>query len=142
MSNDLTDFYEYVEKHGELRTLEHAQRWTRATLNQFGLDIPRGAKKALAKALPDELSEHLTGVFWLAHFANPELLQIEFQEAVARRGGNTDKNFARLPITAVFSAIRVFNLLDSDTDRQVAEAISPDMRSLWEETRTPAVAKL
>lgn len=138
MNNNLTDFYAYVEKHGELRTTEHAQRWTRATLNQFGLDIPRAAKKALAKALPDELSEQLTGVFWLAHFANPELLQIEFQEAVARRGGNTDKQFARLPITAVFSALRVFNLVDSETDAQVAKAISPDMRLLWEETAVSA----
>ena len=142
MATDLTAFYEYVQKHGELRTIEHAHRWTRAVLNQFGLDIKRGAKNDLAGALPDELGEMVKGVFWLAHFANPELLQIEFQEAVARRGGNTDKAFARLPIKAVFSGIRAFNLIDNDTDRKVAEAISPDMRVLWEGTRVSAAAKM
>lgn len=142
MSNELTPFYEYVEKNGLLRSPEHAHRWIRATLNQFGLDIPRAAKKSLVNALPEELGAMVKGVFWLAHFANPELLQIEFQEAVARRSGNTDKNFALLPITAVFSGLRAFDLIDSDTDNKVAEAISPDMRRLWEQSRIVSEAKM
>ena len=132
MSDDLTPFYNFVQTNGFLLEERHAKMWTRATLQQFGLDLPRGAKNALAKALPEQLRGYLKGVFWLVHFPNTGLERLDFQEKVARRSGNTDKHFAEKPIKAVFAGIRQF--MDDDVERKLADSLSPEMREMWVES--------
>ena len=128
----LNDFYQHVQEAGLLRTEGHAQRWTVAVLRSFGLLLDRGTKRALAKALPEELAKPLTRVFWLVHFRNPKLTSLEFQKKVDMRAGNSDARFARIPITAVFAGLR--RLIDSDLDQRVARSLSPEIRELWEQS--------
>lgn len=131
-SNDeLTDYFSHIQKAGKLRTPGHAQRWSRAVLKTLGLNLDRGTKKKLAKALPAELADDLNRVFWLLHFRNAGLTQYEFLNQVARRAGNTDPDFARYPVTAVFHQIKA--IVGQDVSNQVAETLSPEMRQMWQE---------
>ena len=126
---DLEEFYGTVEKLGDLRTTSHAQRWSDAVLRSLGLQLDRRAKKKLAASLPEELANSLTRVFWLVHFRNRHLTRLEFQNQVARRAGNSDTRFARLPILAVFGGLRRF--ISDDVDARVAQSLSPEVRELW-----------
>lgn len=108
----------------------HAARYSRAVLQTFGLNLPRGLKRELTNALPEQLGKDLNGVFWLAHFRDTNYSAAEFQERVARRSGNTDKAFARHPILAVFGGLQA--LIDSDLSNRIADNISPDLRNLWQ----------
>ncbi|MCA9979532.1 MAG: DUF2267 domain-containing protein [Anaerolineales bacterium] len=128
--NNLEDYYAYIQANGALRTPTHARHWSRATLNMLGVNVSRSTKKALANALPDELKADLTKVFWLAHFRDTNLSAYDFQNRVARRAGNTDAQFARIPVTAVFSALK--QLAPQDIGRQVADDLSPELRAIWE----------
>ncbi len=130
-TNNLTDYYATVQQTGQLRTVAHAQRWSRAVLNTLGLALDRRTKKKLSKALPEELAGDLTRVFWLAHFRNSGMSQYDFFNQVSRRGGNSDPDFARYPTTAVFNQLKT--LTSQEVNNQVAKALSPDMRQLWEE---------
>lgn len=132
MAKDLTSFYEQVKQDGKLRTEMHAQRWTRATLQTLGLNLPRDAKKSMAKALPQELADYLTDVWWLFPFRNTNIQDVEFSERVARRAGNTDPRYAKLVAEAVFGAVR--GMVGSDVARKVHEGLSPDLQKMW--TRT------
>ena len=127
----LTEYFAYIQKEGKLRTPAHAQRWSRAVLKTFGINLDRGTKKMLAKALPSDLADDLTRVFWLVHFQNKGLTQYDFLNQVSRRAGNTDPDFARYPATAVFHQIKA--LVGQDTANQVAQSLSPEMRQMWEE---------
>lgn len=130
-SSNLDAFFNHVQEHGLLRTREHAERWTRAVLQTLGLNMGRGAKRKLAQALPDELAASLTDVFWLIHFRNTNQGALDFQQRVARRAGNSDKEFARHPIVAVFGGVR--DLIPGDVDSAVADTLSPELRQLWEQ---------
>lgn len=128
--DDLTDYFAYIQNAGKLRTTAHAQRWSRATLKTLGLSLDRGTKRKLAKALPAELAGDLTRVFWLVHFRDSSLTPYDFLNQVSRRAGNTDPDFARYPVTAVFHQLKA--IVGQDTANQVAQALSPEMRQMWE----------
>jgi uncharacterized protein (DUF2267 family) len=130
MTTDLANYYDTVLKEGKLRTPIHARRWSTAVLKTLGVNLDRRTKKKLARALPDELANDLTRLFWLAHFRNTNLSRHEFQYMVSRRSGNSDADFARYPISAVFHGLKA--LIDHDTSDAVAKTLAPDVRALWE----------
>lgn len=124
------DFYEHVMKHGNLLTIELAERWSAGVLKTLGFHLNGRTKRSLAKVLPDPLSDHVKDVFFLLHFRDPHLSARDFQKQVARRCGNTDSEFARFPTLAVFSGIRSFT--NSKLNERIADALSPEVRELWE----------
>ena len=130
-NNELTDYFAYIQKVGKLRSSAHAQRWSRAVLKTFGINLDRSAKKKLAQAVPAELADDLTRVFWLLHFQDGGLTQYDFLNQVSRRAGNTDPDFARYPTTAVFHQIKT--IIGSDISQQIAKTLSPEMRQMWQE---------
>lgn len=131
MQDDLTQFYQGVEKVGKLRTDEHARRWTVGVLKTLGVSLPGKTKRKLARALPGGLAQSLTDVFWLLHFRNANLSSEDFQRAVARRSGNSDAQFARFPILAVFGGIK--SMINQDLQLEVSQSLSPELRQLWEQ---------
>lgn len=133
MSRDeqLDGFFDHVKEEGNLLTEDQARRWTDATLKTLGINIDRGTKKKLAKALPEELASSLTRVFWLLHFRDTSLSSLDFQKQVARRSGHTDPRFARFPVIAVFGGIK--QMIGSDVQRTVADSLSPELREMWQQ---------
>jgi len=129
--HQLDGFFEYVKQEGHLRTVDHARRWTEATLKTLGISLDRGTKKKLAAALPEELAAFLTRVFWLLHFRDPNLSSHEFQRRVARRSGHTDARFARFPVLAVFGGVK--QIIGADLQQEVADALSPELREMWQQ---------
>lgn len=127
----LEEFYNYVQECGKLRTEAHAKRWADGVLRTLGINLDRGTKKKLSKALPEELATSLTRVFWLLHFRNPNLTVEEFQGMVARRSGNTDADFAYFPTRAVFGGVK--RLVNDDLQREVADNLAPEIAALWRE---------
>jgi uncharacterized protein (DUF2267 family) len=130
-TENLSYVYEQIKRDANLRTNDHARRWSEATLRTLGLNLDRGTKKALGKALPKELEVPLRRAFWLIHFREPALPAVAFQKAVARRAGATDAQFARKPIVAVFRQLK--GLIEDDLGRRVGEALPSEVRQLWEE---------
>lgn len=128
-NNNVEDFYRQVKENSHLRTEAHARRWTDAVLSSLGLQLDRGTKKSLARELPKELADSLTRVFWLVHFRNRSITSLEFQNQVARRAGNSDIRFARVPILGVFSGVR--EMITPDLDRKVTDTLAPELRELW-----------
>ncbi len=126
----LEGYYASVVAQGALRSETHAHHWSRGTLNMLGVNLSRAVKKELAAALPEPLKSELTKVFWLAYFRDSNLSAYEFQNRVARRAGNTDAQFARIPITAVFGAVQ--QLISREVSQKVADDLSPELRALWE----------
>jgi len=128
---DLSNYYQHVKQKGNLRTDDHAVRWSNATLNMLGVNLDGRTKKALAKALPEDLSRPLTRVFWLLHFRNTNMPAKEFQRRVGLRAGNTDWEFARIPVVAVFGGVK--QLIDKDLQSQVEKNLAPELRHLWQQ---------
>lgn len=128
---DLDSYYRFVCTAGELRTPEHARRWSNGVLRTFGTVLSRKAKQALAKELPEELATSLKDVFWLLHFRDPNLSKEEFFHRAGRRSGNSNGEFAATPTRAVFAGLRFF--ISENTEQQVAESLSPELREYWEE---------
>lgn len=128
----LQEYFEHVQKQGKLLSFELAQRWSSGVLKTLGFHLDGRTKRALAKALPEPLASDLTDVFFLLHFRDPNLSSLEFQKQVARRSGNTNAEFARIPTLAVFSGIQRFT--NSDLNQRVAESLSPEVRQLWEQS--------
>ncbi len=126
---NLADFYTQVQESGKLLTPTHAQRWSTAVLNVLGLNLDRGTKKQLAKALPLELGGQLNRVFWLLHFRDPNLSLHDFLEKVSTRSGNTDVNFAKHPTKAVFVNLKRF--IDPELNDRVAQSLSPELSQVW-----------
>jgi uncharacterized protein (DUF2267 family) len=126
----LEDYFAYVAQHGALRTPTHAHYWSRATLNMLGVNLSKGVKKKLAAALPEELERELTRVFWVAYFRDTNMPAHEFQNRVARRAGNTDPQFARIPVTAVFGGVK--QLISRELSDEIAKDLAPEVRALWE----------
>jgi uncharacterized protein (DUF2267 family) len=129
----LTEFYQHVYQAGNLPSLDHAQRWTNGVLETLGTVLDRRSKRAISKNLPDELATSLNGVFWLLHFRDPHYSSDEFCRRVAKRSGNSDSEFARLPTQAVFGGLRLF--IGPDLDQRVASSLSPEVNLLWQEAR-------
>ncbi|GJM42087.1 MAG: hypothetical protein DHS20C20_23690 [Ardenticatenaceae bacterium] len=127
---DLNNYYQIVQDKGSLRTPAHAHRWSTAVLKTLGFNLNGRTKKQLAKALPKELGDDVKRVFWLVHFQNNQTTSHEFQNQVSRRSGNSDPQFARTPILAVFHGIK--QILDNNVQKAVADALSPEIRELWE----------
>ncbi|MCP4415395.1 MAG: DUF2267 domain-containing protein [Chloroflexi bacterium] len=127
---NLTSYYQMIQAEGNLRTPQHAQRWSTAVLKTLGFNLDNRTKKRLAKALPKELAIDLTRVFWLLHFRNSNLSSHEFQNQVSRRSGNSDPNFAKIPISAVFNGVK--GLVDNEMQTAVSQSLSPEVRSLWD----------
>lgn len=128
-TNNLDQYYETVQEKGKILSDTQAKAWSKAVLNTMGLDMSRGLKKDLAKALPDELGEQLGRLFWLIHFRNTNVTLAEFSEAIARRSGHSDQHFAKVPITAVFHALK--QLVNTDLSNKVADDLSPELREIW-----------
>ena len=128
----LQEFYEHVQKTGNLLTIELAERWSAGVLKTLGFHLNGRTKRSLAKVLPEPLSDHVKDVFFLLHFRDPNLSSQEFQKQVARRCGNTDSEFARYPTLAVFSGIRRFT--NSKLNQRIADALSPEVQELWEQS--------
>ncbi len=127
---ELQDFYAYVTRHGKLRTDDHARRWTTGTLNMLGVNLSRGVKKSLGRALPEELRKALNGVFWLAYFRDTNMPAAEFCTRVARRSrASSDPDFARYPVQAVFGALK--RMIDSDTNLKVQNDLAPEISRIW-----------
>ncbi len=127
---DLTSYYQTVQSKGSLRTPAHAHRWSTAVLKTLGFNLDGRTKKKLAKALPAELGDDVKRVFWLLHFQNKQLSSHEFQNQVSRRSGNSDPQFAKTPILAVFHGVK--ELVDNGVQQAVADSLSPEVRELWE----------
>ena len=130
-TNNLGDFYAYIQKTGKLRTPAHAERWSRAVLRTLGFNLDRGTKKKLARALPAELAAELTRPFRLIYFRDSSISQHEFLHQVSRRSGNTDPDFARYPTTAVFHGLKTYT--SQELSERVAKALPPAVRQMWEE---------
>jgi uncharacterized protein (DUF2267 family) len=127
---DLNSYYETIQTQGNLRTPRHAQRWSTAVLKTLGFNLDGRTKKRLANALPQELGTDLKRIFWLLHFRNNQLSGHEFQNQVSRRSGNSDPQFAKTPILAVFHGVK--QIVDNDTQKAVADSLAPEVRELWE----------
>lgn len=133
IEGNMNQFYQHVQEKGQLRTPAHAQRWTNSVLRTLGLTLDRGTKKELSKALPDELAAGLNQAFWLVHFRDKSLSSHDFQRQVARRAGNSDPRFARIPVLGVFGGIK--QLINPDLSDRVAKSLSPEVRELWQQAQ-------
>ena len=127
----LNDYYTTIKELGKLQTLNHAERWSEATLHTLVLNIDKGTKKKLVKALPEELSDQLKRKFWLVHFRDKSLTCVEFLKMTGRRAGNTDETFARYPVIATFHGLK--NLIDDALNDDVAETLSPELSQMWQD---------
>ena len=128
---DLTSYYQTVQTKGNLRTPQHAQRWSTAVLKTLGFNLDGRTKKRLANALPQELGDDVKRVFWLLHFRDGSLSSHDFQNQVSRRSGNSDPQFAKTPILAVFHGVK--QIVDSNLQKAVADSLAPEVRELWEQ---------
>lgn len=127
----LATYYQDVQRKGMLHTPASARQWSRAVLQGLGFHLDGRTKKELARALPAELAEPLTRDYRLFRFRRPHTTQREFYRRVALKGGNTDPNFTRFPVTAVFHSIK--KLISPELSQQVAQSLGHDLRQLWEE---------
>jgi uncharacterized protein (DUF2267 family) len=128
----LQEYYEFVQKHGNLLSYDLAKRWSSGVLKTLGFHLNGRTKRNLAKVLPKPLARDLKDVFYLLHFRDPNLSSLEFQKQVARRCGNTDAEFARYPTLAVFGGIQRYT--NSKLNQRIADALSPEVRELWEQS--------
>lgn len=126
---DLQSYFTQVQTTGSLRTEMHAKRWSTAVLKTLGFNLDGRTKKQLANALPEELGADVTRVFWLLHFRDNTLSQQEFLNQVSRRSGNSDWQFAKIPTTAVFRAVK--KMIDKDLSDKIADTLSPEVSALW-----------
>jgi len=131
---ELDDYYHHIQRVGNVRTLDHAKRWSDGVLKTLGTSLHRKVKKDLAKSLPSELAQSLNGVFWLVHFHDPTLSSQEFLHRAGRRSGNSNSEFARYPTLAVFGGLRIF-AIDSELEKEIADDLSPEIRQLWEQAQ-------
>ena len=127
---NLDTYFGLIQEKGNIISEKLAKRWSESTLKMMGLYMGKGGKKALSSQLPKELSDDLNRVFRLMHFPNTNMPLQEFQSAVARRGGHSDPQFAKLAITGVFHGLKT--LIDKDTTDKVSESLSPEIREVWD----------
>lgn len=134
MTQTLNSYYQTIQNFGELRTTDHAQRWSTAVLKTLALALDKGSKKRLAEALrnqqADKLADELSRVFILFSVPNPKQTPQQFMNQVARRAGNSDWQFAEMPTRAVFRGLKT--LLNGDVSRQIGDALPPAVREVWQ----------
>jgi uncharacterized protein (DUF2267 family) len=131
-ADNLDSFYGRIQQAANLRTPQHAQRWTTGVLRTLGPQLDGGTKRALAKALPKALGNDLKGVFWLMHFRNGRLSAYDFQRQAGLRSGHSDAQFAQQPVMAVFGAVK--QLIDGDLNDRVAKTLPAAVADLWKES--------
>ncbi|MEM7335275.1 MAG: DUF2267 domain-containing protein [Chloroflexota bacterium] len=129
-STKLDNYFSAIQTKGNIISEKLAKRWSESTLKMMGLYMAKDGKKALSGQLPQELSDQLNRVFRLLHFPNTNMPMQEFQSAVARRGGHSDPQFAKLAIIGVFHGLKT--LIDKDTTDKVSESLSPEIREVWD----------
>ena len=127
---DLTNYYAQIQKQGLLRTPEVAEHWSEAVLRTLSLNVDRGTKKRLAKALPDELGAELMRTFWLLHFRDHNISRQDFLKDIAKRSGNTDASFARNPTKAVFHELKIF--AGDEVSDAVGDSLAPEISEFWQ----------
>lgn len=127
---DQAKYYGQIQKEGLLLTTQDAERWSAGVLRTLGINLDRGTKKRLAKALPEELAADLTRIFWLLHFRNPNKSLQEFLKEAAERSGNSDASFAGNPTKAVFQQLK--GLAGDDVSDDVSESLAPEISALWQ----------
>jgi uncharacterized protein (DUF2267 family) len=127
---DLSGYYQNIQQNARLLRAYQAQTWSEAVLRTLSLNLDRGTKKKLGDALPDELAFQLERTFWLLHFRDKNKPAYDFLNEIARRGGNTDAEYARTPTLAVFREIK--NLAGEDVSKHVADALAPELSELWQ----------
>ncbi len=127
----LDTFFTQVQHDAGLRTAEHADLWTEAVLRTLGFTLKGGAKRDLAKALPDELAAELKRGWRLINFRDPNLTEAEFVKQVAYRSGNTDGAYSRIATSAVFRNLKT--LISSDASDSVADDLPEEVARLWVE---------
>ena len=139
---ELAGFYEQVARDGSLMTPEISKRWTYSVLHALALNVDKKVRRNLQSALPEELSGFMKSAFWLYNallgIRNTNITALEFQNLVARRAGNSDWQFAKIPTVAVFGAMKQY--LSSELNNDVAESLSPELRELWHQAEKFAVA--
>jgi uncharacterized protein (DUF2267 family) len=127
---DLTAYWNRIQDQGSLPTPELARKWSDGVLRTLALNLGRGPRKELARALPEELARSLTRPFWLLQFRNKQKPARQFHREVALRSGHTDTDFARIPTRAVFHGVK--SLAGKDVIDKVAESLAPEVRQIWE----------
>ena len=125
----LDNYYYYVFNAGKLRTTNHAKVWTEGTLEILGTVLDRKIKKILSKNLPEELAESLNGIFWLLHFRDSNMSAEEFSQRVARRSGNSDPEYARVPIAAVLGGLRLY--IGPDLEKRIVDSLPHEIGAIW-----------
>ena len=128
---DLRDYYQKIQQNGHLPTEEVAQQWNEAVLRTLGLNLDRKTKKELGNALPEELANYLKRTFWLLHFRDSNKSNEEFLKEVARRSGNSDPDFARIPTKAIFHEVKAF--AGEDVSDDVADTLAPELSEFWQQ---------
>lgn len=131
-TEDLTTYYTHVQTNGLLRSPEQARRFSKAVLWTLALNLGGGARKSLAKTLPDELAAQLKRPFWLLHFRDKTKTRQEFLKEVAKRSGNTDAQFARYPTQAVFAELKA--MAGQDVSDKITDSLAPEISTLWEQS--------
>jgi uncharacterized protein (DUF2267 family) len=129
---DLSVYYEAIRQNGRLRTRAIAEDWNEAVLRTLSLNVDRRTKKQLADALPEALAYYLKRQFWLLHFRDKNKSRHVFLNEIARRSGNSDTDFARLPTKAVFHEVKT--LAGKEVSDAVAEALAPELSELWQQS--------
>jgi uncharacterized protein (DUF2267 family) len=122
-------YYEEVRRNGLLLTAQDAHQWSHGVLRALGFALPRGVRKDLARALPEELAKPLSRKFWLLHFHDKDKPVGEFLKEIALTSGNTDRAFAVHPTTAVFHELKA--MAGPELSDDVAEALAPEIADLW-----------
>ncbi len=136
-NSQLDDFYGFIRNRATLRSTNHAREWARGTLEMLGTILDRGTKRAVSKNLPADLARSLNGIFWLAYFRNSNYPAEEFCQRVARRSGNSDSEFARIPVKAVFAGLQLY--LGPDLDQRVSKSLPPEIQQMWQESQLESV---
>lgn len=134
MANQVTTldtFFAQVQHDAGLRTPAHADLWTEAVLRTLGFTLKGGAKRELAKALPDELAAELKRGWRLINFRDPNLTEEEFVKQVAYRSGNTDGIYSRIATSAVFRNLKT--LISTEVNDSVVDDLPPEVAQLWKE---------
>ncbi len=126
---DLSGYYQKIQQNGHLLTEAATRQWNEAVLRTLGLNLSRKTKKELGNALPEELASYLKRTFWLLHFRDSSKSSEEFLKEVARRSGNSDPDFARVPTKAILHEIKVF--AGTDVSDDVSDNLAPELSELW-----------
>ncbi len=125
------EFYRAVMQEAHLPTMKHAERTTHAVLHTLGFNLSGGVKRKLAKELPERLAHQLTRGWRLLHIRDRSLSLEKFAADVALHSGNTDPDYARIAIRAIFRQMK--KRMGGNLIHTVGRDLSPEVRALWDE---------